>query len=37
MGYDNVHVFEKEGYGGGLVTNEIPKNRMTQPEVEFEV
>lgn len=27
LGYDNVHIFEKNGYAGGLVANEIPVNR----------
>ena len=27
MGYDNVHIFEKNDYSGGLVTNEIPPMR----------
>lgn len=27
LGYNNVHIFEKNNYSGGLVTNEIPANR----------
>lgn len=27
LGYNNVHIFEKNDYSGGLVTNEIPANR----------
>ena len=27
LGYNNVHIYEKDNYGGGLVTSEIPANR----------
>ena len=27
LGYNNVHIYEKNNYSGGLVTNEIPANR----------
>jgi dihydropyrimidine dehydrogenase (NADP+) len=27
LGYNNVHIFEKYNYGGGLVSREIPANR----------
>ena len=37
MGYDNVHIFEKEQFGGGITAQEIPKNRSPIEEVQWEV
>ena len=37
MGYDNVHIFEKSNYGGGLVSSEIPQNRAPYSEAKWEV
>ena len=37
LGYKNIHIYEKESYGGGILTNEIPANRMTYNESVFEV
>ena len=37
LGYNNVHIFEKNNYSGGLVTNEIPANRSNYEDVQFEV
>jgi len=37
MGYDNVHIFEKGQYGGGLVSSEIPENRAPYSEAKWEV
>ena len=33
LGYKNVHIFEKNDYSGGLVTNEIPPNRSNYEDV----
>lgn len=27
LGYNNVHIYEKNNYSGGLVSSEIPANR----------
>ena len=27
LGYNNVHIFEKNDYSGGLVSSQIPANR----------
>jgi len=37
MGYDNVHIYEKTSYGGGLVSSEIPENRAPYSEAKWEV
>lgn len=37
MGYDNVHIFEKESYGGGITAQEIPLNRAPLEEALWEV
>ena len=37
MGYDNVHIFEKNSYAGGLVANEIPVNRAPYQELLWEI
>lgn len=37
MGYDNVHIFEKSSYGGGLISSEIPENRVPYNESKWEV
>lgn len=37
MGYNNVHIFEKHDYAGGLVTNEIPAMRSNYEDVEWEI
>ena len=37
LGYNNVHIFEKHDYGGGLVTNEIPANRSNYEDVVWEI
>jgi hypothetical protein len=37
MGYDNVHIFEKNQAGGGIVSHEIPQNRAPIKEAEWEV
>jgi len=37
MGYDNVHIFEKENNGGGIVSFEIPGNRAPLEESLWEV
>lgn len=37
MGYENVHIFEKSQYGGGLVSSEIPENRAPYNEARWEV
>lgn len=29
LGYQDVNIFEKEAFLGGLVTSEIPLNRMS--------
>lgn len=33
LGYNNLNIFEKHNYGGGLVTNEIPANRSNYEDV----
>lgn len=33
LGYNHVHIFEKNDYSGGLVTNEIPANRSNYEDV----
>ncbi len=37
MGYSNVHVFERERFGGGLSATEIPQNRIMWEQVKWEV
>lgn len=37
MGYDNVHIFEKNQHGGGIVSHEIPQNRAPIEEALWEV
>ena len=37
MGYDNVHIFEKDNLAGGIVTNEIPENRAPFADSQWEV
>lgn len=37
LGYENVHIFEKNDYSGGLVTNEIPPMRSNYEDVQWEV
>ena len=36
LGYNNVHIFEKADFAGGLVTSEIPPNRSTISDIEWE-
>jgi len=37
LGYRNIHVFEKEPRGGGLISTEIPKNRASLSGLDFEI
>lgn len=37
MGYDNLHIFEREKFGGGLSSTEIPQFRCDHEGVEYEV
>jgi dihydropyrimidine dehydrogenase (NADP+) len=37
LGYSEVHVFEKNNYGGGLVANEIPPNRTNWEDLSWEI
>ena len=37
LGYSEVHIFEKNDYSGGLVTNEIPANRSNYQDVLWEI
>jgi dihydropyrimidine dehydrogenase (NADP+) len=37
LGYNNVHIYEKEQNGGGIVANEIPNNRAPLEESLWEV
>ena len=37
MGYDNVEIFEKEQFGGGILSQEIPMNRSPMEEVSWEI
>ena len=37
LGYENVHIFEKNDYSGGLVNNEIPPNRSNFEDVAWEI
>jgi NADPH-dependent glutamate synthase beta subunit-like oxidoreductase len=37
MGYSNIHIFEKDHRGGGIVSNEIPQNRAPIEEALWEV
>ena len=37
MGYTNVHIFEKNEHGGGIVSHEIPENRAPLEESLWEV
>ena len=37
LGYENVDIFEKNNYSGGLVTNEIPPNRSNWEDVAWEI
>ncbi|KAG2393468.1 hypothetical protein C9374_006999 [Naegleria lovaniensis] len=37
MGYQNITIFEKNAYAGGLSSSEIPQNRLPYEAVEFEI
>lgn len=37
LGYTNVHIFEKNTLGGGIVTHEIPENRAPIADSQWEV
>jgi NADPH-dependent glutamate synthase beta subunit-like oxidoreductase len=37
LGYENVHIFEKNEIGGGIVAAEIPQNRAPYSEAQWEV
>lgn len=37
LGYDNIHVFERKKYGGGLSTIEIPQYRLDSEHALFEI
>jgi dihydropyrimidine dehydrogenase (NADP+) len=37
LGYKNVHIYEKNEYGGGLVASEIPANRSNWEDLDWEV
>lgn len=37
LGYSNIHVFEKNPYGGGLSLTEIPQYRLPYEAVDFEI
>ena len=37
LGYSEVHVFEKNNYGGGLVAKEIPPNRTNWEDLSWEI
>lgn len=37
MGYENVHIFEKNQVGGGIVSHEIPQNRAPVEDALWEV
>uniref|UniRef100_H3CJ20 Dihydropyrimidine dehydrogenase [NADP(+)] n=1 Tax=Tetraodon nigroviridis TaxID=99883 RepID=H3CJ20_TETNG len=37
LGYDNITIFEKQNYTGGLSTSEIPQFRLPYEAVQFEI
>lgn len=37
LGYSEVHIFEKNDYGGGLVAKEIPPNRTNWEDLSWEI
>lgn len=37
LGYSNIHIFEKNAYGGGLSLTEIPQYRLPFDAVDFEI
>jgi len=37
MGYQNIHVYEKENFPGGTISKEIPPNKAPLNDVKFEV
>lgn len=37
LGYSNVHIFERNPYGGGLSLTEIPQYRLPYDAVDFEI
>lgn len=37
LGYDNITIFEKENYVGGLSSSEIPQYRLPYDVVNFEI
>lgn len=37
LGYSNIHIFEKNPYGGGLSLTEIPQYRLPYDAVDFEL
>jgi len=37
LGYNDINIYEKHDYSGGLVTNEIPANRSNYEDVLWEV
>lgn len=37
LGYDNIHIFEKDKVPGGITSNEIPQNRAPIEEALWEV
>lgn len=37
LGYKNVHVYERDQRGGGLISSEIPRNRSSLSGLDFEI
>jgi dihydropyrimidine dehydrogenase (NADP+) len=37
LGYQNITIFEKEKYGGGLSSKEIPQTRLPRDVIDFEI
>ena len=37
LGYNDVHIYEKGDYSGGLVSQEIPANRSNYEDVLWEI
>lgn len=37
LGYSNIHIFERNAYGGGLSLTEIPQYRLPYDAVDFEI
>lgn len=37
LGYSNIHIFEKNSFGGGLSLTEIPQYRLPYDAVDFEI